>query len=350
MGPKRLRGLSALVAREPPLPSGERLPRTALGSRALTARHVARRARAGPRGAQTPAAPPAAGRRRALVPAPSAVPARVARAGRHFSALDDRGANGQDLAGDGGGAAEGDSSSSGSNSVIEHLGRGRVRMRHLRARRAQRRAKLCADAILAAQEAGVSLLETLAVTRPTQVRYQRYFDLFYSRVGLKRGDILAKADTEIDELFCNYLTENYLQGEQRSYGDQTMAAGGLDAVFRRLGSAASKEPLWNFDCPEASALLREAAEDLGIAPVTLHQMRHSGASVDLANGWRNLTSTQRRGEWAQAKSVHRYEHSSMLGSSYAKLAPALRAVREQAERQLTQILTGQPLSVRPGQN
>eukprot|EP00959_Pyramimonas_sp_CCMP1952_P367399 7695219-Pyramimonas_sp.AAC.1 len=43
--------------------------------------------------------------------------------------------------------------------------------------------------------------------------------------------------------------------------------------------------------------------------------------------------------------MHRYEHSSRLGSSYAKLAPALRAVREQAERQSTQILTGQPFSV-----
>ncbi|CAK0833865.1 unnamed protein product, partial [Prorocentrum cordatum] len=141
----------------------------------------------------------------------------AARKERHFSALDDRDANGQDLAGDGGEAAEGDSSSSGSDSVIEHLGRGRARMRQLRARSAQRRAKLHADAILAAQEAGVSLLETLAATRPTQVKHQRYLDLFHSRVGLKREDIVAKADAEIDELFCNYLTENYLQGEQSSH-------------------------------------------------------------------------------------------------------------------------------------
>ncbi|CAK0867094.1 unnamed protein product [Prorocentrum cordatum] len=393
---------------------------------------------------------------------------RASQAGRHLSALDERDANGLDLAGDAGEDAEGDSSSSGSDSVVEQLGRTRARMRQLRARRAHRRAKLYADAILAAQGEGVSLLETLAVTQATQVRYQRYLDRFYSRVGLSRRQILAKPDTEIDELMCNYMTENYLQGEQSNYGDQTVAAWvsanpdfgrvggrklprtwralkawrrltpgrrrkalalpvwcglawrlaqrghlrlgiflmigvsiygrpstllaarrcdlvppspgvsrhwallthplerkrpskrghfdegcpldspylqGLDEVFERLTSTTSKEPLWNFSYPEATTLLKEAAQDLGVAPVTLYQMRHSGASIDLAKGWRSLTSAQRRGEWTQAKSMHRYEHSSRLGSDYAKLDPRLRATCEEAERQLALILTDRPHNV-----
>ncbi|CAK0824695.1 unnamed protein product, partial [Prorocentrum cordatum] len=393
---------------------------------------------------------------------------RASQAGRHLSALDERDANGLDLAGDAGEDAEGDSSSSGSDSVVEQLGRTRARMRQLRARRAHRRAKLYADAILAAQGEGVSLLETLAVTQATQVRYQRYLDRFYSRAGLSRRQILAKPDTEIDELMCNYMTENYLQGEQSNYGDQTVAAWvsanpdfgrvggrklprtwralkawrrltpgrrrkalalpvwcglawrlaqrghlrlgiflmigvsiygrpstllaarrcdlvppspgvsrhwallthplerkrpskrghfdegcpldspylqGLDEVFERLASTTSKEPLWNFSYPEAATLLKEAAEDLGVAPVTLYQMRHSGASIDLAKGWRSLTSAQRRGEWTQAKSMHRYEHSSRLGSDYAKLDPRLRATCEEAERQLALILTDRPHNV-----
>ncbi|CAK0863884.1 unnamed protein product [Prorocentrum cordatum] len=256
MGPKRLRGLSALVAREPALPTGAPTVRTSLETD--------------------------------------------------------------------GGAAEGDGSSSGSDSVIEHLGRGRVRVRQLRARRAQMRAKLCADAILAAQEAGVGLLETVVVTQPTQ------------------------ADAEIDELFCNYLTENYLQGEQSSDGDQTMAAlvsANPDFGVQTAELSSFEGAAVDLDCSEALALLREAAGDLGVAPVTLYQMRHSGASIDLAKGWRNLTSAQRRGEWTQAKSMHRYERSSRLGSSNSKLAPSLRAVCEQAERQFTQILTGQPFSI-----
>mgnify|MGYP007023185071 CR=1 FL=1 len=106
---------------------------------------------------------------------------------------------------------------------------------------------------------------------------------------------------------------------------------GLDAVFERLASATSKEPLWNFDCPEAAALLKEAAGDLGVAPVTLYQLWHSGASIDLADSWRSLTSAQ-KGAWTQAKSMHRYEHSSRLGSDYAKLDPRLRAACEEAER------------------
>ncbi|CAK0871913.1 unnamed protein product [Prorocentrum cordatum] len=393
---------------------------------------------------------------------------RASQAGRHLSALDERDANGLDLAGDAGEDAEGDSSSSGSDSVVEQLGRTRARMRQLRARRAHRRAKLYADAILAAQGEGVSLLETLAVTQATQVRYQRYLDRFYSRAGLSRREILAKPDTEIDELMCNYMTEKYLQGEQSNYGDQTVAAWvsanpdfgrvggrklprtwralkawrrltpgrrrkalalpvwcglawrlaqrghlrlgiflmigvsiygrpstllaarrcdlvppspgvsrhwallthplerkrpskrghfdegcpldspylqGLDEVFGRLASTTSKEPLWNFSYPEAATLLKEAAEDLGVAPVTLYQMRHSGASIDLAKGWRSLTSAQRRGEWTQAKSMHRYEHSSRLGSDYAKLDPRLRATCEEAERQLALILTDRPHNV-----
>ncbi|CAK0850742.1 unnamed protein product, partial [Prorocentrum cordatum] len=393
---------------------------------------------------------------------------RASQAGRHLSALDERDANGLDLAGDAGEDAEGDSSSSGSDSVVEQLGRTRARMRQLRARRAHRRAKLYADAILAAQGEGVSLLETLAVTQATQVRYQRYLDRFYSHAGLSRREILAKPDTEIDELMCNYMTEKYLQGEQSNYGDQTVAAWvsanpdfgrvggrklprtwralkawrrltpgrrrkalalpvwcglawrlaqrghlrlgiflmigvsiygrpstllaarrcdlvppspgvsrhwallthplerkrpskrghfdegcpldspylqGLDEVFGRLASTTSKEPLWNFSYPEAATLLKEAAEDLGVAPVTLYQMRHSGASIDLAKGWRSLTSAQRRGEWTQAKSMHRYEHSSRLGSDYAKLDPRLRATCEEAERQLALILTDRPHNV-----
>ncbi|CAK0880972.1 unnamed protein product, partial [Prorocentrum cordatum] len=452
-------------ARTPPQRAGARRP--AARTRALAGAAAQAGSRSDPSGARAIASPGALGRTRVLVPAPL-LPSRkrASQAGRHLSALDERDANGLDLAGDAGEDAEGDSSSSGSDSVVEQLGRTRARMRQLRARRAHRRAKLYADAILAAQGEGVSLLETLAVTQATQVRYQRYLDRFYSRAGLSRREILAKPDTEIDELMCNYMTEKYLQGEQSNYGDQTVAAWvsanpdfgrvggrklprtwralkawrrltpgrrrkalalpvwcglawrlaqrghlrlgiflmigvsiygrpstllaarrsdlvppspgvsrhwallthplerkrpskrghfdegcpldspylqGLDEVFGRLASTTSKEPLWNFSYPEAATLLKEAAEDLGVAPVTLYQMRHSGASIDLAKGWRSLTSAQRRGEWTQAKSMHRYEHSSRLGSDYAKLDPRLRATCEEAERQLALILTGQYL-------
>ncbi|CAK0866856.1 unnamed protein product [Prorocentrum cordatum] len=467
MAPERARVLAgpAPRARTPPLRAGARRP--AARTRALAAVAAPAGSRSDPSGARAIASPGALGRARILAPAPL-LPSkkRASQAGRHLSALDERDANGLDLAGDAGEDAEGDSSSSGSDSVVEQLGRTRARMRQLRARRAHRRAKLYADAILAAQGEGVSLLETLAVTQATQVRYQRYLDRFYSRAGLSRRQILAKPDTEIDELMCNYMTENYLQGEQSNYGDQTVAAWvsanpdfgrvggrklprtwralkawrrltpgrrrkalalpvwcglawrlaqrghlrlgiflmigvsiygrpstllaarrcdlvppspgvsrhwallthplerkrpskrghfdegcpldspylqGLDEVFERLASTTSKEPLWNFSYPEAATLLKEAAEDLGVAPVTLYQMRHSGASIDLAKGWRSLTSAQRRGEWTQAKSMHRYEHSSRLGSDYAKLDPRLRATCEEAERQLALILTGQYL-------
>ncbi|CAK0879800.1 unnamed protein product [Prorocentrum cordatum] len=139
---------------------------------------------------------------------------RAARDGRHSAALDERGLNGLDLAGDAGEDAEGDSSSSGSDSEPH------------------------ADAILAAQDSGVSLLETLAVTQATRVRYKRYLDRFFSHVGLSRKQLLARTDEEIDELMCSYLTEHYLQGEQSSFSDQTVAAWvNANLAFGRVGGS-----------------------------------------------------------------------------------------------------------------
>ena len=466
MAPKKARvlGRPAPRALAPPPRAATRRPTAR--TRRLAPRAALSGPPAGPTRTATLASPGPLSRTRSLAPATPQPPRKkTARDGRHFAALDATDANGLDLAGDTEVGAEGDSSSSGSDSVVEHLGRTRVKMRQLRARRAHRRAKLYADAILAVQDSGVSLLETLVVTQATQNRYQRYLARYFSDVGLNTRQILQKTDSEIDELMCSYFPNHYLQGEQSSFGDQTVAAWvnlnpgfgrvggrklprtwralkawrrltpgrrrkalalpvwcglawrlaarghlrlaiylmvgvstyarpstllaarrcdlvpptpgvsrhwavlthpreqkkpskrghfdegcpldspylqGLDIVFEKLASTTSKAPLWNFDYPEAAALLKEAAEDLGVGPVTLYQMRHSGASIDLAKSWRNLTSAQRRGEWTQAKSMHRYEHSSRLGSDYAKLNPQLRAACEEAEKQLVLILTDRP--------
>ncbi|CAK0847687.1 unnamed protein product, partial [Prorocentrum cordatum] len=317
---RRLRGLSALVVRELPLPSRRQVPSDSDG-------------RAGADG-------------------------QAARKERHFAALDDRGANGQDPAGDGGEAAEGDSSSSGSDSGIERPRRSRVRMQQLRARGAQRRAKLNADAILAAQDAGVSPLGDLGRDAADAGEVPALPDLSCSRVGLKQEDILARADAEIDEMSSNDLTENCLLGEQSSYGDQTMAAwvsanpdfgriGGrlLPCALRRLTPGRRRKalalPVWCglawkpvrrghlrlalflaagvSTCSRPSTLL--AAQRCDLAPPTTGASRHWA----LLTHSRKRREPSKRGHFDQAcpldspclqgwdavfKSRHRYEHSS----------------------------------------
>ena len=74
--------------------------------------------------------------------------------------------------------------------------------------------------------------------------------------------------------------------------------------------------------------------------MTLHQLRHSGASVDMARQNRTLDAVQKRGAWSQAKSVHRYERSRRIAADSRKLPPEVRTSCEEGEKHLRQIMLG----------
>ena len=95
---------------------------------------------------------------------------------------------------------------------------------------------------------------------------------------------------------------------------------GLEPLFEAIRRKDSTDPLWDFNYPTLAGALNAAAQDVGLGKVTLYQLRHSGASIDLAQRWHHLTEAQRRGPWPQAKLMHRYERSSRMGSDVGKLS------------------------------
>ena len=117
---------------------------------------------------------------------------------------------------------------------------------------------------------------------------------------------------------------------------------GLASAFRLMAHPTSTARLWNFTYPEVAEALKKAAEELNVGAVTLYQMRHSGASIDLVRRYRSLEEAQRRGAWSQAKSMHRYEHSSRITYDYLQLDALARSQCEEAERHISEIILGRP--------
>ena len=67
-------------------------------------------------------------------------------------------------------------------------------------------------------------------------------------------------------------------------------------------------------------MFKTATDSLGLNGMTVHQTRHSAASIDRERGFRTLQEVQRRGQWS---SVTRYDKSRRLAADYHSL-PRLR--------------------------
>ena len=84
-------------------------------------------------------------------------------------------------------------------------------------------------------------------------------------------------------------------------------------------------------------IFRRAAANLGIEMVP-YQGRHSGASVDRAEGRRSLEAIQKRGRWRSTKSVRRYEKAGRVNQTWAELSPEVQAHCSRCERALAGVL------------
>ena len=78
---------------------------------------------------------------------------------------------------------------------------------------------------------------------------------------------------------------------------------------------------------------RRAAKALKLDLGPPHSMRHTGASRDLATGYRSFEQVQRRGRWKSMESVQRYARPHMWAAALADL-PA--EIRERGESILSQ--------------
>ena len=67
-----------------------------------------------------------------------------------------------------------------------------------------------------------------------------------------------------------------------------------------------------------------ADEKLGdiLGPITLHRLRHTGASLDAFHHFRDAAGVQRQGRWGCPESVRRYQNATRLPEMLRQLTPA----------------------------
>ncbi|CAK0823925.1 unnamed protein product, partial [Prorocentrum cordatum] len=115
----------------------------------------------------------------------------------------------------------------------------------------------------------------------------------------------------------------------------------LDPVLRQMKKEGHPECLWNFTYPEYCKMFSLCLQDLQVkAKVVPYQMRHSGASIDMARRRRRLADVQKRGQWKTNRSVVRYEKHARLAATWATLSSAQQNVFLVCEAQLADIILG----------
>ena len=77
---------------------------------------------------------------------------------------------------------------------------------------------------------------------------------------------------------------------------------------------------------------------VGALEPQLYQLRHSGPSVELALGLRQLTMVKLRGRWATDSSMSRYVKAARVGEQMQRLAAATQAAARSAPARLLALL------------
>ena len=98
----------------------------------------------------------------------------------------------------------------------------------------------------------------------------------------------------------------------------------MQRVFPVLANRQKSQPLFQTDYQSFLEVFRRATNNIGIEAVP-YQMRHSGPSLDLAQGIRDITSCQKLGFWATMTSLKRYEKHGRLNDTWRLLSPGTQA-------------------------
>jgi len=105
----------------------------------------------------------------------------------------------------------------------------------------------------------------------------------------------------------------------------------MDILQRTLAGKKPGEKVFDIGADNYRRYWRKAAKEVlgdSQAAGTPHSARHTGASRDLTEGYRNLEQVMKRGRWKALNSVHRYAKPHAW---YAALAALPRQVREQGD-------------------
>ena len=94
----------------------------------------------------------------------------------------------------------------------------------------------------------------------------------------------------------------------------------LVPFWMALRGQSSKNPLWSFTYPTFCRFLQEATTGLTLPPLVPYRWRHSGPSIDIADGSWSLEQVKKRGRWQVMNFFKRYERHSRLRQSRESLA------------------------------
>ncbi len=65
--------------------------------------------------------------------------------------------------------------------------------------------------------------------------------------------------------------------------------------FEKWHATPVKGPIWSFTYTELAKEFKSVSTELGLVDLVPYALRHTGASMDALNGWRPLSTIQKRG-------------------------------------------------------
>ncbi len=172
-------------------------------------------------------------------------------------------------------------------------------------------------------------------------------------LSLTPASFLGPAPSAVKDWVVLLFPQEKARRSKVGESDDTIALdsgrfGWLQHVCRELaGRRPRDKPLMTMSYGQFLSVFGLAAANLNIEAVP-YQARHSGASIDRAEGRRSLESCQKRGRWASFKSVRRYEKHGRLNQTWNELSPEVKAHCEMCLRIIEGVvLRGEPCPLPP---
>ena len=99
--------------------------------------------------------------------------------------------------------------------------------------------------------------------------------------------------------------------------------------------------IFSFSMEDFRKAFMKAGEDLGIASLHPYQLRHGGATEDLASKRRDFQSVKARGRWKTDQSVRRYAKVGRIQQLLAQMSASNKSFCKWSEMNMKRVLSGQ---------
>jgi hypothetical protein len=116
----------------------------------------------------------------------------------------------------------------------------------------------------------------------------------------------------------------------------------MPELLQILSEGPKEELVFNFSYPSFWGEFKKVLIHLGLGKsgIVPYSWRHSGPSIDRAQGHRSAAEVAKRGRWRQPKSAARYEKAGRLGATLKGLPSSLLDHARICERHLAAIALG----------